>query len=90
MNGLYYAPSSKEIVISVRDGQDKPIIFYYGFSNELDFQWVDCADNAQQVRDSLVSQGTLKPPYTNTDEYFKILKDEIRYWDGKEFISKGY
>ena len=78
-NGLYYASNSKEIVAQTLDGNDKPILFYYGFNTELNFLWVDCADNAQHLRDSLVIQGILNPPLTNTEEYFKILEESIEY-----------
>jgi hypothetical protein len=78
-NGLYYASNSKEIVAQTLDGNDKPILFYYGFDTDLNFLWVDCADNAQQLRDSLVMQGILNPPFTNTEEYFKILEESIEY-----------
>jgi hypothetical protein len=78
-NGLYYASNSKEIVAQTLDGNDKPILFYYGFDTDLNFLWVDCADNAQQLRDSLVMQGILNHPLTNTEEYFKILEESIEY-----------
>lgn len=80
-NGIYYTANSKEIVVQTQEGTDKPILFYYGFDTELNFLWVDCADNAQQLRDSLVIQGILNPPLTNTEEYFKILEDGIEYLD---------
>ncbi|HSL88070.1 MAG TPA: hypothetical protein VK870_02075, partial [Ignavibacteriaceae bacterium] len=78
-NGIYYTASSKEIVVQTQEGINKPILFYYGFDTELNFLWVDCADNAQQLRDSLVMQGILNPPLTNTEEYFKILEENIEY-----------
>lgn len=80
-NGIYYTASSKEIIAQTQEGIDKPILFYYGFDTELNFLWVDCADNAQQLRDSLVIHGILSPPLTNTEEYFKILEDGIEYLD---------
>lgn len=80
-NGIYYTASSKEIVVQTQEGIDKPILFYYGFDKDLNFLWVDCADNAQQLRDSLVIHGILNPPLTNTAEYFKILEDGIEYLD---------
>lgn len=77
LNGLYYTPGSKEFVVITNDGIESPISFNYGFDNNLNFLWVDCGDNAQTMRDSLVTKGILNPPLTNTDEYFEILKNEI-------------
>ena len=86
-NTLFFDSKSKEFQVSTYEGLDNPILFHYRFDKNFNFLWVDCADNAQQLRDSLVSQGILRPPYTNTNEYFKILKDQIRYWDGEKFNS---
>ncbi|MFO7524976.1 MAG: hypothetical protein R6W68_05945 [Ignavibacteriaceae bacterium] len=76
VNGLYYTPTSKEFVVITNEGIEKPISFNYGFDNHLNYLWVDCGDNAQIMRDSLVTKGILSPPLTNTDEYFEILKNE--------------
>ena len=86
-NTLYFDSKSKEFQVSTYDGLENPILFHYRFDKDFNFLWVDCADNAQQMRDSLVSQGKLNPPFTNTNEYFKILRDQIRYWDGGIFLS---
>ena len=86
-NSMYYDSNSKEIVISTFDGDKRPINIYYGFDKKLNFLWVDCADNAQKYRDSIVAQHILKPPYTNTNEYSEILKNEIKYWTGNKFVS---
>ena len=40
-------------------------------------------------RDSLVAQGKLQKPYTDTWEYRQLLHDQILRWDGKEFIPLG-
>lgn len=77
VNSLYYTSSSKEIVVMTSEGVDNSIGFYYGFDKDLNFQWVDCGDSAQQLRDSLVIKGILNPPLTNTVEYFKILEEGI-------------
>jgi len=84
---LIFVQHSKEFELATLEGSDKPILFYYRFDKNLNFLWVDCADNAQQLRDTLVVRGVLNPPYTNTNEYFQLLKDAISYWDGKEFVK---
>ena len=84
---LNFTKHSKEIELTTLDGSDEPILFYFGFNKNLNFLWVDCADNAQQLRDSLVAKRVLSPPFTNTNEYFEILRKQIQYWDGEKFIS---
>jgi len=84
---LNFTKHSKEIELTTLDGSDKPILFYFGFDKNLNFLWMDCGDSAQQLRDSLVAKGVLSPPYTNTNEYFEILRKQIEYWDGEKFIS---
>src|SRR5690606_4572996 len=64
------------------------ISFNYRFSNTLNFIRLDCSDDAQQKRDSLVARGILKPPFTNTNEYYQMLRDQLRYWDGKKFVKE--
>ena len=87
LSSMYFASNSEEIVVSTLDGDKRPINVYYGFDKHLNFLWVDCADNAQKYRDSLVAQNILKPPFTNTNEYSEILKNEIKYWTGSNLVS---
>jgi len=37
-------------------------------------------------RDSLVAQGKLKKPFTDTWEYRKLIHDQILQWNGKDFV----
>ncbi len=55
--------------------------------NMSDFN-IDCSDDFQIVRDSLVIHGILNPPLTYTSEYFRSLKNQIRYWNGQKFVTK--
>ena len=38
------------------------------------------------IRDSLVAQGKLKKPFTDTWKYRQFLHDQILKWNGKEFV----
>ncbi|MCB0731691.1 MAG: hypothetical protein KDC88_11725 [Ignavibacteriae bacterium] len=38
-------------------------------------------------RDILVSKGILELPLTNTEEYIKILYEQMEYWDGEKFVK---
>lgn len=84
---LQFINQSKNFEFSTMEGLNEIILFYYGFDNKLNFQWVDCADNAQKLRDSLVIKGILQEPFTNTNEYFEILRKQIQYWNGERFIN---
>jgi len=39
------------------------------------------------IRNSLVAQGKLQKPFTDTWEYRQIIHDQILQWNGKNFIS---
>lgn len=51
----------------------------YGFSRNYDLTMIDCGDNFSFERDGLIRQGKLKPPLTNTYEFYNSLKEKIIY-----------
>ena len=61
-------------------------VMLFVFDNKLNLLDIDCSDGMQMIRDSLVVHGKLSKPLTNTPEYFKSLRNQFRYWDGKKFI----
>jgi len=65
---------------------------YKGILIELDGNLnvtkIDPSLEFEIARDSLVVKGELKLPLTHTEEYQKILYDQIRYWDGEKFITR--
>lgn len=57
---------------------------FYKVNNNLKDIDVFIHDPFRIARDSLVSHGVLKPPYTETKEYINIIKSKILYYkDGK-------
>jgi len=40
------------------------------------------------LRDTLVAHGKLNPPYTDTKEYKKIIKNSILYWKNGKWVSR--
>ncbi|MCJ7552964.1 MAG: hypothetical protein MUO34_03680, partial [Ignavibacteriaceae bacterium] len=54
---------------------------------KLNVTQIDPSLEFEIARDSLVSKGKLSLPYTHTEEYQKILYNQIEYWDGERFIS---
>lgn len=64
-------------------------IEYQLHNNFKDFDLI-IFDEFRTVRDSLVAQGKLKLPYTDTPEYKNIIKNEILYYkDGKWVKREG-
>ena len=59
----------------------------YEFYKNLKFKDVIIGDKFRSVRDSLVAEGKIKGPYTETPAYHKYLRDQIKYWDGTKFVS---
>jgi hypothetical protein len=51
----------------------------YSFDKNLNCIDVECSDDIQIARDSLVARNILKKPFTNTIEYENLLKSEIVY-----------
>lgn len=44
--------------------------------------------NFRILRDSLVAQGILKPPYTDTNEYKELIKSSVLYWKNEKWVRK--
>lgn len=45
-------------------------------------------DQFRIIRDSLVANGKLTTPYTDTKEYREILKNNILFWNGKKWSNR--
>jgi hypothetical protein len=68
---------------------DEPgLMLYYYFNPDFSINFIETGDNFQYDRDRLVKEGKLSPPLTYTAEYFEILKNNIKYWDGERFVNK--
>jgi len=83
-----YEPSVNFMVGSVSDKTTAG----YGISFDKNFlvKRINIANDFRVRRDTLVAHGKLKPPYTDTEEYKEIIKDNILYWkDGKWVNRKG-
>ncbi len=49
---------------------------------------VNFSSSFRVQRDTLVSHGLLKPPYTDTREYREIIKNNILYWKNGKWLKK--
>ncbi|HSL90275.1 MAG TPA: hypothetical protein VK870_13305 [Ignavibacteriaceae bacterium] len=67
-------------------GDSVSVLFYY-FNQDLSINFIEMGDSFQNDRDKLVKEGELSPPITYKPEYFEILKNNIRYWDGERFVN---
>jgi hypothetical protein len=61
-----------------------------GYEVHYDFKKVDIIIGSafRVVRDSLVANNYLKEPYTDTEEYKTILKDNIKYWKNGSWVTR--
>ncbi len=61
----------------------------YDFDKDFKLKCISIGDKFRVVRDSLVAQGKLKEPYTETPQYKKYLREQIKYWNGSKFVSSN-
>jgi hypothetical protein len=67
-------------------GESESVLFYY-FNPDFTISFIETGDGFQYDRDKLVKEGKLSPPLTYTAEYFEILKNNIKYWNGDKFVN---
>lgn len=85
---LLYQKEDKQFVFSTIEGDGyRRAGLMYKVNKDLSAFNIFIGDKFQVERDTLVAKGLIAPPYSNTKEYVKILKNQIKYWDGKEFIK---
>ncbi|MFA6978192.1 MAG: hypothetical protein WC209_02625 [Ignavibacteriaceae bacterium] len=60
------------------------IIYNWNYQNN-DFD-VAISGRFGAIRDSLVAQGKLQKPFTDTWEYRQLIHDQILRWNGKDFV----
>ena len=59
----------------------------YEFDRNFNLKDIIIGDKFRVIRDSLVAQGKIKGPFTESPAYTKYLRDQIKYWNGSKFIS---
>jgi hypothetical protein len=74
-------------IILVTERQEDGSIWIKLDYNLKDFDFV-IGDQFRVNRDTLVAQGKLKPPYTDTEEYKKIIKNNILYWENGNWVKR--
>lgn len=63
-------------------------ISYY-FDENFKIRDVDIGSDFRVQRDSLVAHGRLDPPFTDTEEYKKIIIDKILYWNNNKWVKRS-
>jgi len=87
--GMFMDNESKIVrFISLEAGPENGEYIVYNWyykKNEFD---IAIGNELRVPRDSLVAHGKLPLPYTDTKEYRELLKSQIRYWNGKDFVKR--
>jgi hypothetical protein len=88
--GLNVDTEKNEITTAmVRHGELKNVPLAVNFIFNLNFEPMGIVfkDRYIHERDKLVIDGELQPPFTDTDEYRRILLNQIEYWNGEKFVK---
>ena len=88
-SGFYIDKGKDELLISIMEGDLNRNYggITYRFSKALKFISVSFSDGLIEKRDALVKAGRIKGPLTRTREFEQSLVSQLRYWDGKKFVT---
>ena len=87
-DGVHYYEENNTYQIGVDEKYPNKILGpQFVINNELDSVWIQIGDAFQFIRDSLVTKGLLKKPFTNDIEYSNILINGIQEWNGSKFVK---
>ncbi len=79
------------ISIGIGEGSASAIDADFGYQVRLDrnLDPINCVvgDGPAIIRDRLVKQGKLNPPYTDSKEFLDLIMKNIEYWDGQKFVK---
>ncbi|GMR25545.1 MAG: hypothetical protein BMS9Abin39_0851 [Ignavibacteria bacterium] len=85
---LYYLEHENLLSFGIIYGEYTELIGVgFRINQKYEIDELIITDQFRVKRDSLVAQGKLSLPLTDTKEYVEILKDQVRYWNGERFIS---
>lgn len=90
VQGRPYFKSNNQIAIRIYEGKANLMEADFGYSVRLDRKLIPVeivlGDEHIVTRDKLVKSGVLSPPFTDTQEFHKSIKNGIEFWDGKKFV----
>jgi hypothetical protein len=69
-------------------GDESIICFHFTLSDNFKDFNISIADQFKVHRDSLVTRGILKKPYTNTKDYVELYKQGILYWKNGMWVKR--
>ncbi len=90
LNSLSISENEKKIYFSLEEGWGRTG-FIMSYKLSFDFKKIEPFSQSYFTgnRDYLVREGKLNPPYTDTPEYMALLKSQVLYWNGKEFVKRN-
>ncbi len=79
---------TRDFVVNTHEANIKnPIGLVYRINRNFDKITTQIGDQFLYIRDNLINEGKLNPPFTNDKEYEKILVNGVKEWNGKEFVK---
>ncbi len=87
--GISMNKDKSEILIYVLEGNIPSDAggVVYRFTRDLRLISVSFSDDIIEKRDALIRAGAIEGPLTRTKEFEKSLISQLRYWDGKKFVT---
>ncbi len=86
--GLFYLEHENLLTYPIIYGEHTELMSVsFRINQKYEIEKLIILDQFRVKRDSLVAQGKLSLPLTDTKDYVEILKDQVRYWDGEKFIT---
>ncbi|MFH0736658.1 MAG: hypothetical protein V1773_00915 [bacterium] len=84
----YFLGESQKICIMLIEDNfpDGDEIFQVRFNPDFSFADIVILDSFLTKRDSVIAKGLLSAPLTNTKVFSMSLRNQIKYWNGKEFV----
>lgn len=91
VQGRPYVKSNNQISIHIYEGKANLMEADFGYSVRFDRNLrpveIVLGDEKIVIRDKLVKDGVLAPPYTDTPEFHESIKNGIEYWNGEKFVK---
>ncbi|MCW8850327.1 MAG: hypothetical protein OQJ81_10155, partial [Melioribacteraceae bacterium] len=79
------------ISIGIAEGNASSIDAEFGYQVRLNrnLDPINCVigDGSVLIRDKLVKEGKLNPPFTDSKEFLDSIMRNIEYWDGQKFVK---
>ena len=86
---LMFDHGSEEFRFLIHEGIDTDCrSVHYRFDRNLKFLSVSPGNGFEAERDLLIREGKLSPPKTNTEDYTRMLENNILYWKNYNWVKR--